>query len=958
MLNLNSGKSGSKRACFVLGLSLLFLFLLVVSAPAQFTLPGQLPARLSLRQQQSDHFKVVYPEGLVQLPSGLLHSLERAFQLDSPSLVGPFRKIPVWLNSREIRSNGRVVWAPRRIELFSTPPQSQEPGSWIEHLAVHEFRHVVQMERLNRGPIRVLSLLTGQQAVGLAASLLPLWYLEGDAVAAETALFPSARGFLPSFRRVAHTAWLSDHTKPPGYFASMLGSYRVPTPGPYAMGYSMVAAISDSFGARVLADAALFAARRPYLLTPFSNALRRSTGMSAPQWHDAVGSDFRKRWLTPSDSLLTPFLRKNHRSGREYLNFTNPLWVSDSLLIVQQEGIGRLREFLLLDGSGAPKMLLKPSPVGGERISFGGTLLAYTEFLTHPRWQGQSRSVVGLFDVSTRTKLALSHPLPLFSPALSADGSRMVAVETNPDNRHSLVLFSLRGGGEYVRFPAPDNKQIQWPVWYGNEKYIAAVLNDSKGACVAWLDPETGRWETLYDLGFRRIADLASHGFSLFFTGDFGDVTNIYLYQKGWSSYRQITRSRYGAASPMPDPTGRRLLYADYTPLGFDIAEILLDSVPPALPEDTDWVQHQALQLQSTVPFHPVPSVPLSVPRQYRKGTHLFQLHSWAPFYYDYHEMNSSDPELLPGFVLVSQNLTGSLTSMMGMSFHTDPVFHARFTYRGWFPVVEVEVDAGGLQRFSRVPIASVPEVGTRYRFSSRLYVPLLFPSGRGAFQWIPSAEISYSNDLLRLQSGAFHEGVAYMKGSMQAAYFRYASDAHLAPPFGVLARVRWLDSPFLDEGAGTLWAVDSRFWLPGMARLHSTQLTLGWQRQSINSTLFSSEIDFPRGYPEYPSVQLTRFLLEYAFPWAYPDLEVGAFLFVKRLRSAFFGDFARNKSFTFGSLWFKQQHMASLGVDLVADWHLLGLPIPLSTGARMMFLPNESRWGFELIFAADLTGF
>ncbi|MGE4568928.1 MAG: hypothetical protein AB7C90_07070, partial [Bacteroidales bacterium] len=913
MLKLLLGKIGCNRASGRSVITLLLLFFLFSSASAQFALPGRLPARIAFSQQASPHFKVVYPEELSQLPSQLLQWLEQAYLLDTPALIRPLRPVSVWVNPYEIRSNGRVVWAPRRIELFSTPPQSQEPGSWISHLAVHEFRHVVQMENLNRGPIRLLSLLTGQQATGLAASLLPLWYLEGEAVAAETAFFPSARGVLPSFARVERTAWLSEHPKPPGYFASMLGSYRVGTPGPYAMGYSMVTAIGHSFGATPLAEAARFTALRPYLLTPFSRGLRQSTGLSAPQWHAEVGRRIRETSPLPPDSAFTPFVRKNRRTHNSYTHFVSPLWALDSLIVVQRHGIEHLREFMILESDGSFRSLLKPSPSGGERNSAGGSLLAFTEFLTHPRWEGKTLSVVALYDFHLQKKQRLLHPFPLFSPILSSDGSRLAAVETDADNLHTLVVFSLPEGSVSGRFPAPHREQIQFPVWYADERYLAAILNDDRGARVARLDPESGQWETLFNLGFKRITDLASQGFSLFFTADFGEVTNICLYKQGWRGFRQLTRSRFGAAFPMPDPSGKRLLYADYTPLGFDIAQIDLDErVLPFADTLSEGVFPVPRSLGQ--PILPESPVQLSPSRPYHKAHHLFNLHSWAPFYYDYHELDTDDPSIQPGFVMVSQNLTGSLTSMVGASFNTDPVFHTRFTYRGWFPVVEGEFDAGGYQQHSRVPQSDIPERGTRYRLSSRIYIPLLFPLGRGAFQPVPSAEMVYANDLLRLRDGTFHEGVSYVKGSMQATYFRYASQAHLAPPFGISARVRWLDAPFMREGVGTLWALDSRLWLPGMAHLHSTQLTFGWQRQSINSSLFASEIDFPRGYHPYPSVGLTRFLAEYAFPWAYPDWEVGAFLFVKRLRSSLFADFGRNEGFTFGSLSFKEQHMASVG--------------------------------------------
>ena len=51
---------------------------------------------------------------------------------------------------------------------------------WLEQLAIHELRHVIQLENLNQGLTKVLSIVFGEMATGLIAAYLPFWYLEGD----------------------------------------------------------------------------------------------------------------------------------------------------------------------------------------------------------------------------------------------------------------------------------------------------------------------------------------------------------------------------------------------------------------------------------------------------------------------------------------------------------------------------------------------------------------------------------------------------------------------------------------------------------------------------------------------------------------------------------------------------------------------------------------------------------
>ena len=52
------------------------------------------------------------------------------------------------MHTRTAQSNGLVAWAPKRIELFTTPHQQIYSQDWLEQLALHEFRHLVQLDKI------------------------------------------------------------------------------------------------------------------------------------------------------------------------------------------------------------------------------------------------------------------------------------------------------------------------------------------------------------------------------------------------------------------------------------------------------------------------------------------------------------------------------------------------------------------------------------------------------------------------------------------------------------------------------------------------------------------------------------------------------------------------------------------------------------------------------------------
>ena len=186
----------------VISLFTTFLFFAQITF-AQYYDTGQDPASLKWMQIKTGRFTVIYPEKYGSGGIAFAQSLDEAYS----KLVSlfPERKfnIPVVIHNFTTQSNGYVAWAPRRMEIYPTPEQNTIPLDPDKQLAIHELTHVFQMESLNRGFSKAMSLFLGEQFTGIAASLLPLWFLEGDAVfvgheSINRMLRGSARGLEPA----------------------------------------------------------------------------------------------------------------------------------------------------------------------------------------------------------------------------------------------------------------------------------------------------------------------------------------------------------------------------------------------------------------------------------------------------------------------------------------------------------------------------------------------------------------------------------------------------------------------------------------------------------------------------------------------------------------------------------------------------------------------------------------
>ena len=148
-------------------------------------LSGQTPPSVDWRQIQSARFTIIFPEEITNDAQRLANTLEHTYGPVSKTLRGPQKPLEVVLTNQTTVSNGFVGLAPRRSLWSTTPDQNvgNLPGEWLQLLALHEMRHVVQQDRMRRGFIRLWWALSGELGESLVGGLLePKWSSEGDAV--------------------------------------------------------------------------------------------------------------------------------------------------------------------------------------------------------------------------------------------------------------------------------------------------------------------------------------------------------------------------------------------------------------------------------------------------------------------------------------------------------------------------------------------------------------------------------------------------------------------------------------------------------------------------------------------------------------------------------------------------------------------------------------------------------
>ena len=90
--------------------------------------------------------------------------LENVYPHMSKTIGKPIKaKFPVILHPGNMQSNGMVSWAPRRMELITTPSSDLNNQSWDKHLVLHESRHVFQTGKVMHGIFKPLYYIIGEQ---------------------------------------------------------------------------------------------------------------------------------------------------------------------------------------------------------------------------------------------------------------------------------------------------------------------------------------------------------------------------------------------------------------------------------------------------------------------------------------------------------------------------------------------------------------------------------------------------------------------------------------------------------------------------------------------------------------------------------------------------------------------------------------------------------------------------
>ncbi|GAA4398149.1 hypothetical protein GCM10023187_08480 [Nibrella viscosa] len=935
------------------------------------TLPvlNQNPTGLRWYKIKTPHFRVLYPEGFDKTAQRTAWRLEQVYEPVSASLNRWPRPISVILQNQSTISNGFVTLTPRRSEFFTTPPQDPfllGTLDWLDQLAVHEFRHVVQNEKALTGFSKAVYSVMGNAALSALTQGVPDWFFEGDAVGTETVLTRSGRGRIPHFDLGFRTNLLTGRRFT--YPKAVGGSYRDNVPNHYVLGYFLTTYLKRTHGVNVWSEVLNRYYRFPLYPFSFSNSLKKITGLRVEELYRRTLTDLNETWRQQQEGLrITPATYYPvHTTRRVFTNYQYPQYLTDSTLLAIKSGLGDIFQIVMLSRNGRERKIVVQGLVNDpEFFSASGGKAAWIEYQYDPRWRQRVYSEIRVLDLATGRLRHLTHRGRYTAAALSPDGRKIVAVRNEEAYTTRLVVLDAETGRELQVIDNPDSMFYQHPRWQDNQTIVVVTLKNG-GKTIEVLNTRENTRLALLPVQIENISNPQPWGPYVFYNSPQSGIDNIYAVDTRSGQTFQVTSRPAGAYHAAVSPDGRRVAFHDFTADGHRIAEMPLD---PA-----QWVAAETVRDRPVRYFGPLvaqqpngqravsvlsDSLPAGSPypsSRYNRLTNAINIYSWGPI------VASSGQALTVG--VLSQDLLSTTQLAAGYAYNQPEQvgnFYANLSYQGLFPIIDLGFQSGSRNTSiyidRREPLDSLRTDRWQYnQLTAGLRLPLILTRSKYLQNLTLSANYAYQQvngydlPVRYLTEVGFGRSLNTVNYGLAYSRTLRQSKRDVAPRWGQTLSAVWRTTPFGGTLNGELWAVQGSVFLPGLLKHHSIRLRAGYQQQMQGTYRFSPAVFFPRGQSYVSFDQLRIGSAEYRLPLLNPHWAVGRWVYIQRVTAAGFFDAAEgvSKVTQQGRQQTITRQYSTAGLDLTFIFNPLRLRTPLQAGVRSIYNLNTGEWLFQ----------
>lgn len=945
------------RTCLALAVALL----ISGEAGAQFFSNGADPGALRWNQIKTENYRVVYPEGLDSLArvyAGNLENVRNAVGRGIAMLPnGNYsRPMPVVLHPYTSTGNGMVTWTPRRMELQTTPDAVfPEATPWPMQLAIHESRHVSQMQLGSSRTFKWLKYPFGELVDGALSAIYggPVFF-EGDAVIAETALTDAGRGRSGDFLEYYRACFREGNNR--DYWQWLYGSLNRYNPDHYALGYMTLAGASRLYGTNF--SGAFYDRIRTHHGISFLNlqkTMKEVSGKNFSAAFDEICASFADEWAM-DEAARGPFMPSKPLvpvPGRfpQYEELT----VLNGSLYAVKSSLDSTPVLVRIDLEGKETRIIQMnSGATGLCADEIDGRIYWTEDIPDPRWEMRSFSDIRYLDADGKVR-RLTRGQRYYN--VVANSGMLAVSEYGIDGRSYVVVLDGEGNVK-SKTPVPDGMQVLEPVWVSGVLYFSALTDDGTGIYrLMDLNPVLPPQKS-------KIGDLWEECGKLSFVSDLDGVMELYELDLENSVVEKVTSLPVGGHDfRLLDGN---LLYTLTTPDAVAVYSTPVDSLPRRKADFSSRHSYGAAEYIASSETIPVgrDSVIIGAPEKYSKLGHLFRFHSWMPFYFNYDDISSISFESIYrnaglGATAFFQNDLG--TSSGSIAYHARPENgkwrhsgHIKFTYKGWYPVFEASLDFND-SNAARYSVQAV-EGGRKFRanktflpsldFGVKAYVPFNFSSGGWSRGVVPQLTFNINNDVFGKYAvnGNFliNNYMSRLTASLRGYAMMRVPSSCIYPRWGLGIEAGYVARPLMESVICSEAYAYLYGYVPGILSTHGIRLSAIAAVKASDGIFSQESVNMaPRGFSGTSSSLIgayparAKFSFDYAFPFAGIDWSgISPFAYLRNFEFTAHADYSLygTKDKVYGNLF-------SVGADLAARLgNLLWIPYDTRIGVSYSY--------------------
>lgn len=885
---------------------------------------GLRPPSTKLRQIDTDTVRVIYTDGQeseAQRVVNLVHYMARKYPFVGSDNL---RKISILLQNETDIPNGYVGLAPWLSEFYISPPSGNfQLGSlpWIDLLSIHEFRHVQQRSAARTGLSKFAFILFGEEFFSAIVNISwPNWYTEGDAVIFETALSKQGRGRLPSFLNGYRDKVLGDEDW--SYTKARNGSFKDFVPNHYNLGFLMQNYGRTKYGQDFWDKVALESASYKGLIYPFSKAVKRVSGENTTQFYASALDYYRELWgidtIKGQSVASDPFIDVDHD---RYEDYSYPVFDPDGNLYVVIESYDFVPAVYRFDRESHSRKLVTRLGYSGESIvSVAAGKIAWAEYRLNSRWERKDYSSIIVFDEAKKSKRKLTKGESYFSPALSFDGSKIVALHDDDMQNYELHIIDIASGAVVDRLPNPYNYYFSFPTWTSDAKAIVSPVRDSHGQMALFMHiMGEDDWERLTPWSFQPIGRPTLHKDWIYYTKSEEELDQLYRLSVLDGTIEKIAAGAHSRYQPVINPLNGDLVFAEYSNDGRRIRKVGPKSFAPgSVPVIDETPDYLFVEESEDDILSDIPQVRYDT-KKYGLFAHPVNIHSWRPVF--------DDP--VYGLELRFLNVLQSLRWNTGIQFNSNSKDYGPFselTLSMWYP--EILFGYTGWKR--KRTRESDNHVFNFYDHIADVGLRIPFKGFHGAFNYAGGITTRI-NQVKRV--GDIEDSFTFLSHQFNFVHRLRLAKKHPMTRFGQAVRLTLPHS--ISGDTASQFQAQTDFTFPSF-RNHVVWLQFDYRKESSDNTfLFGDNFMYSRGYAAYISNWIYRIGVNYQLPIAYPDFGFGGLIYFNRVRTNLFADISKL------GMESGQLDMNSVGLELIFDVKVLNIE-SFSFGLRWSYRLQE----------------